>query len=421
MPEWDDAHYLTKGIDLTPIFGSYASAIEQAIEQAQPASTWYGGVLHSVDTPPVTGAYIWHKRSLWINADETGIFWYKDSVGSWENLSTLLDTTPQPGSITLAMLADEADARQVLRRNSLDTAYQWVNPLSIFNAGEITLDKIVPAAGDGYFLLTGGGGVPAYTDFSTAISAEVATAIAATDLAFSKVRDTLSQGIAGQVASLVGTGDYLEFNYVEDLLRANTTPTSRLLLTGIGANKLVSTNGSANDLIGVDPSTITGSTKVATFRETQTAGTDGTAVTGVAGVASFTTIELNDDTGTDPDGIVVVAANKFVPIVGDYLINIVIPFWINNSGGTFPKLKFELYNVTTTTTVAYVSFLGADNTNTVVPITLTNRFTANGTDEYSLRVKFVAGNSDPMAATCGKAISDGVTEIYTQVSLTKIG
>src|SRR5574343_1759616 len=110
MAEWDNAHFLTKGIDLTPIFGSYASAIEQAIEQAYPSSTWYGGVIRSEDTPPTAAPYEWHKRCLWQKISTKRWYYYDTDSGSWEHFEDVLVLTIPNASIELSKLATTGES-----------------------------------------------------------------------------------------------------------------------------------------------------------------------------------------------------------------------------------------------------------------------------------------------------------------------
>ena len=227
MAEWDNAHFLTKGVDLSPTFGSYATLIEQAIEQAIPSSTWYGPVIVAEDTPPVLGAYTWHKRALWIKKSTSRVYYYNDIAGSWDYFEGLLDLLSLivDGSIPLAKLSTTGTAaRRVLRRNSLNTAYEWVDPVTIYNAGEFPLAKLVVAAGADYFLLSDSLGTYQSASFATKFTSSLGSA----NIALTKIKDTTSIAQPYQVIYFDTTGGYAGVSNVIDLISANTLPRNLL-------------------------------------------------------------------------------------------------------------------------------------------------------------------------------------------------
>ena len=248
MAEWDNAHFLTKGADLSATFGSYATLIEQAIEQAVPASTWYGGVIESTDTPPVTGALAFNKRCIWHSLGDDRLYYYDNTAGSWEHLENLLDLISLigTGDITLQMIdASTAAARYVLRRNSANTANEWVAPTSLFNAGEIAWSRLA-AGTSGDVLYFGGSG---WT--TTNLDAFVRVVVNDEPLPVGNLYATASDVSAiNKVLTVAAIPGFTSFAYVEDLLRTGQTATAKLNWTGVGNNKIVVTNGSSNDVIG---------------------------------------------------------------------------------------------------------------------------------------------------------------------------
>lgn len=225
MAEWDNAHFLTKGADLSPTFGAYATLIEQAIEQAVPASTWYGPVIVSEDTPPVIAPYEWHKRAIWIKLSTKRAYFYDNDAGSWDNLEKTLSLTTliTDGSITLAKLSTSGTAAYyVLRRNSTNTAYEWVAPTSLFNAGDIAWTKMA-ALTNGHVPYYNGG---VWT--SIHLDNEIALQISDQILPAGHLYDVDNQAVANQVLYFTAAGSVVSFGYVHNLLSANSVARNKL-------------------------------------------------------------------------------------------------------------------------------------------------------------------------------------------------
>lgn len=397
MAEWDNAHFLTTGADLSSL-GAYGTLIQQAIEQAYPASTWYGPVIVAEDTPPVTGLLAFNKRALWIKPSVPAIYYYSDTLGSWDDFINLLTVVIEDASVTLAKLSTTGTAsRRVLRRNSANTAYEWVDPLDVFNSAELTLAKLENAPASGYVIYSTSGSAKSWTLLSTIVTAQ----IVASDIKVTQLRDSASTGIAGQILALIGAGDYMQWNYVEDLLRSNSTPTDRLQYPAGCAGKWAKFNASGTNLEPTDAPAVTTPT-VAILLDT---GVSSTAAQ-VVGAAAVTTVRLNS--AAKAQSWCALAANQFTLQAGTYEIHAIVPIYKAATGDIgYIALKSGA------SLVAYSNFAKDGSTDWIL-CHLVWAVEPGSSTTYEIDVYSTAGTA------LGRMNSiASIPEVYTQVKITK--
>lgn len=325
MAEWDNAHLLVKGQDLTPTFGALASAVEQAIEQATTAS-WYGPIIYSEDTPPVTGSYVFNKRGLWQKISTKRWYYYNTTAGSWDNLENVLVLVVPDGSITLAKLSSTgADPLEVLRRNAAGTAFEWVSASSLLLANSIPVDRLENATGSGYHLLSDGSGIFVKTLFSNSWATQYANATKSLqELVDGSTVGIIDQVLALDASSAPGDPGPVVLKYADQLLRNNTVPTNKLQLSAGNIGKYPVVNGSATDFDWVTPSS---TVRVATCHYGGAANTAPQAIT--TGAAR----NVNFNSESDPSSIVTLTSNQFTfAATGTYLIDVVVPLFPTSAG-----------------------------------------------------------------------------------------
>lgn len=420
MSEFDDTSQLVEGADPTATWGAYASLLLQLVREAMPAGL-YGWKIESTETPPTTGADEWRKRCLWYRlpvnpasptADEKRWYYYDHELGSWENFEDRLRDYGAVGaeavvlaSLSLAM----ATARQVLRKNAGNTAYEWVDPLTIFNDGEIPVAKLLSGTAlPDRIIRTDGSGQFIVDNFVTYLAALFATSAL---VPLSGVYDD-SAGTVGQVLSLTSGNAFL-LQWADQLLRDGQIAPIKLNLSSVGANKFVKTNASANGFTGADAPV--SSTQVAILTAEAAANTNGQTVS--AGATG--TVVLNTET-SDPDSIVSLdtGTGVFALAAGTYKITAIIPIGHTNNAGF--RVQVQLYDVDNTTVIDHTNATFNSNGNPAefkavltalaVPVALT---------DYSIRVTVTA--ADGTAATLGIAVNlNGLGEKHSRVIIEKI-
>lgn len=147
--------------------------------------------------------------------------------------------------------------------------------------------------------------------------------------------------------------------------------------------------------------------KCAILYDEKSSGTDGGTAT-----AGDNDRVLNSE--NDPDNIVSLSSNKFVPIAGDFYLEAVCP------ASDVGRHRARLYNVTAAANVAkgagtnaYSAGGGYAQTDSVIKV----HFTANGTDEYKI-IHYVQNTASSIGF--GNSVDDGNPEQYTKVTLWKI-
>jgi len=149
------------------------------------------------------------------------------------------------------------------------------------------------------------------------------------------------------------------------------------------------------------------SRSIAILRDEKSTGTDG----GTALVTTWNPRDLNTET-YDPDGLVTIASNEFVPIAGTYEI-----FAQAGAGATTQKHRLRLYNVTGAAVVDYGLSMATSTATESGLATINTIFTANGTDSYRIDHWTKVGR---VTDGLGSANDDGSNEIYLQIRLEKI-
>lgn len=156
-----------EGIDPTSTFGGYASVLLQLIRQAQPSST-YGMILFDSATPDVSGSNAWRKRCVWLDQTSPSapvLKMYRASGSpGWVSVLSLIPSNTittamiQDAAVTLAKLsAAGGTAGQVIRINAGATAFEFVNPSSLFGPSTIPVSRLdVSGFSPGMFRVAGG-------------------------------------------------------------------------------------------------------------------------------------------------------------------------------------------------------------------------------------------------------------------------
>lgn len=151
------------------------------------------------------------------------------------------------------------------------------------------------------------------------------------------------------------------------------------------------------------------STSRAILRDEKAANTSGGASTSTTWNARDLNTELSD-----PDSIVTISSNKFIPISGTYIISVQAAAGHNTTASTH---RLRLFNVTGAASVEEgVDSRGGGNGERTLA-TLVCRFTANGTDEYRIDHYTQTGQA---TSGLGSPTNDGTNEVYMQIELEKV-
>lgn len=137
-----------------------------------------------------------------------------------------------------------------------------------------------------------------------------------------------------------------------------------------------------------------------------------TGVHGGTSVAGWNARDLNFEV-TDPDSIVTLASNKFIPVAGTYIAFVFVSALAATSNSL---MRARLRNVTT------AAIVGASNSNVYVAsgsaqLPFLSIFTANGTDEYQIDTYDSVGR---LTTGLGFAVSDGSGERYATLLLLRM-
>lgn len=418
MSEFDDTNQFVEGADPTAQAGAFASLILQMVRQLVPASL-YGLIIESEDTPPTSGATNeWRKRALWfkpsyVREDGGTGAWFRWStaLGSWENFEDYLNSygITADGAVNLDKLDPTiGSALQLIRKNAGNSAWEFVSPADILQTGSLSVTKLAPRTVDPkehYFIITNATGTYVETSFQTIFEQFVFNA----QLFTSQLTDDLG-GLGNQVLYKGAANNFL-IGYIEALLRANSTPTSKLILGG--ASKFPRVNGGNTDfdwLSSTDLATaLNANPRIALLQCEKSAGVNGQTV--AAGATEDVELTHED---FDSTSIVTLAANVFTLIAGVYLIEADIPI---SAAGSYQLL---LYNVDTATPVAQKSIRCFPANNDAATATLKAVVTVTGTGDDDFKLRFTA-DAGAGTATLGEAVSlNSLGEVYAQVKITKI-
>jgi len=306
--------FFVAGVDLSLLPSQATNAqILQAIQEAKPASGL--GILIYQSTTPDVSTYTEYATFIWINTTTTELKYWNGT--SWQLITGKASISD--ASVTISKLAvTGGTALQLIRVNAAATAFEFVNPADLFSTNSFPLNKLVNAAGAGYVMYSGGGGVWSSSLLTTLLDAWLLTK----DIPAKDVTDVTGEALPNQVMYFPASFDSAEFAYVEALLRNNQTPTGKLQFAAGSAGKFAKVNAGGTDLEYV---TDTGQ-KSAVIKYTVAASTVGQAITTTG---SLQTVQFN--TEVDPSGIVSIASNQFTLGAGTYLIEAAVP--INRAGG----------------------------------------------------------------------------------------
>ena len=203
---------------------------------------------------------------------------------------------------------------------------------------------------------------------------------------------------------VMALGDVLSVGAPSD----GTITTAKIANNAVTMDKLA-TSGTLPALDGSALTGLGGGTSVAIIGDQQTKGTN----SGTATAGSWFTRDLNTELA-DPDGIVSIASNQFTLGAGKYFIEFAVP------GYDCGKHRSRLYNATATSVVAE-SDTGQLDASDNVGTTTTGRgyvdISSNTVFEIQQRVTTTRSNN-------GRGLAfnlTGETELYTQVSILKVG
>lgn len=360
----------------------------QMFQQSTP-STDLGWVVIS-ETVPDTVAHPEYESFLWLKASTGDLKYYDGS--SWEYI--VASAVIADDSVTMAKMdASEGLPRQVPRINVGGTAYELVSPTSLFNNGEIPLAKLVVASNGHVPYFTGG----AWT--TTNLDAFIRVIINDEPLPAANIYGTLVDVQAGQIPYFPTVPGFVDYAFVEDVLRANQTLTSKLKFAAGSNGKFVKVNAGGTDFeYTANPVTLS----VASLVDSQVTNTAPQSIP----ATTLTTIRLGVETAQTWLSL---AANEFTLAAGTYLIHAVIPV---AELSTSDKGYVGLY--TGSTLLKSVNYQGQDNDNN--QINLVFPLTVTVATAYKLQIYAASGT--PNIGVVNNIV--GIPEVYTQVSITKL-
>ena len=390
-------NFLTAGLDLSLLPSEATNAqIMQALQQAYPASG-LGIIIYQSATPDVA-TYTEYATFLWVNTT-TGELKYWNGT-SWQLVSGF--ATIADASVTIGKLSPTGGAAlQLIRINAGGTAFEFVNPADLFSTNSFPLNKLVNAAGAGYVPYSGVGGVYSASLLTTLINTWLTTA----NIPNTRVMDVSGVGLPNQVAYIADTFNALSYAYVESLLRANQTPTSKLQYAAGAAGKYVKVNVAGTDLeYTADTGIKAGILKYSVAK--------GSAAQSVP-ITTETVVEWN--TEVDTEGAISAldtATDRFTLATGTYLIDISIPIYQAAANLTGVAM---LYDVTGSSIVASCSFAQTGDVDSqTINIKATVKVTA-ATNVYDVRIY-----ASQAVALGNPANLASYAETYQQMSVLKL-
>jgi hypothetical protein len=389
-------NFLVEGLDLSLLPSAATNAqILQAIRESHPASG-LGMLIYQSATPDVS-TYTEYVTFIWINTT-TGELKYWNGT-SWQLITGAASIAND--TVTIDKLnVTGGTALQLIRVNAGATAFEFVNVTDLFAAGSLALDKLVVAAGAGYVVYSGSGGVWS----SALLTALIDAWLAATNINIDRIVDVAGVGLPNQVAYITDTFNALVYGYADQLLRANQVNTNRLNLSA-GAGKYVKVNAAGTDF--EYPTSAGISAAIVKYT-----GVAATAPQTISTTGSLQTVLFNDDT-VDPGGFVGLASNQITLASGTYLFEVSIP--INRSSSNSAKIVIVLRDITgasnlATATVWHPGGAGGQTTGIlkhVVSPTASNVYEIQLVTDYAIDLG-VAANTLSLAET------------YQQLAITKL-
>jgi hypothetical protein len=214
-------NFYVPGIDpdsVSPWPASQAD-MEVMFRQMTPATDL--GMCIQQDGVPSVISYSELATFLWLKTS-TGELHYYDGSG-WEKVRATTSVATEDITGVLDGFTGMG-ALKVLRRNAGNTAYEWVTLGTAITTNVINPSSIVNAAGEGYVLYSGSGGVYSAVGFTTLWD----NVFTGTKLPLSQVYDEAGTTEDGQVLRSNGPQEYVSASYVEDVLRDNSTPVKKI-------------------------------------------------------------------------------------------------------------------------------------------------------------------------------------------------
>ena len=399
---------LNAGLDLTALFGSYAAAIAQAIEESTP-NTPFSCVIYDVN-PPDTFTYDWLKRALWIRPDGTGeitLNAYDDFVlHDWKNILTFAIPagsigTSQfvDGSVTLAKLtASGVSALQIIQRNGANNEWIFVNPADALSVNTIDPTKLIkPGSGDR--MLTCIAGVIAWTLLS-----DILSYIADNSVGIAKIT---RGGSSAKGVFLATSPDGSSIGWVPldpSLYLADSSIPLTKIVPGTNGQQMVTAGGIAAWATPVaGPAT-------AILRYAPASATAPQSIPNT----TDTTVTLDGAATFDPDGILTVGANQFSLVAGKYLVRARTRI----SGYVPGSARFYLYNKTDAAEVTDGSdtYTADTNDDDVYDLMINVGLNLTATKAFDLRVWQNFGGARNLGVAASLA---GKKETYVTIEVTR--
>lgn len=332
---------------------------------------------------------------LWLKTT-TGELHYYDGAG-WEKVraTTSIETSDVTGVLDAFT---GLGASKVLRRNAANNAYEWVSAGSLFSTNSFPVANLANAAGTGYVLTSTTGGAWTTELFSALWSAQFGI----TELPIIQIYDVDGTTTSGQVLRSNGHTEAISSAWIEDLLRANTTATSKINWGGVAnAGKYPKVNATGTDIEFAEASSA--SSSLALLVDTGAQNTAAQSIT----ADTLTTVRLAAE-GTLPSWITI-SSNAFTLSNGDYLVEAQVPIY-ESTGGS--EGYVGLY--TASTLLKNANWLN-DGDVDFLYVPLTARVTPSASTTYTLKAY------GTLAMTLGKPLNKtSIPEVYTQVKITKL-
>ena len=390
-------NFLTAGLDLSLLPSAATNAqIMQALQQAYPASG-LGIIIYQASTPDVA-TYTEYATFLWVNTT-TGELKYWNGT-SWQLVSGF--ATIADASVTIGKLSPTGGAAlQLIRINAGGTAFEFVNPADLFSTNSFPLNKLVNASGPGYVPYSGVGGVYSASLLTTLINTWLTTA----NIPNTRVMDVAGVGLPNQVAYIADTFNALSYAYVESLLRANQTPTSKLQYAAGLAGKWLKVNAAGTDIEGAAEAP---GGKVAVVKYTGVAASSPQAI---STTGSLQTVQFNAE--VDPSSIVTLSGNQFTLAAGNYEFDLSIP--VNRASSTSAKIVVVLRDVTGASNLATATSWHPGGAGGQTMINLKHSLTIAASNVYEIQLITDQTIDLGIAANLG-----GLAETYQQLAIRKL-
>lgn len=390
-------NFLTAGLDLSLLPSAATNAqIMQALQQAYPASG-LGIIIYQSGTPDVA-TYTEYATFLWVNTT-TGELKYWNGT-SWQLVSGF--ATIADASVTIGKLSPTGGAAlQLIRINAGGTAFEFVNPADLFSTNSFPLNKLVNASGAGYVPYSGVGGVYSASLLTTLINTWLTTA----NIPNTRVMDVGGVGLPNQVAYIADTFNALSYAYVESLLRANQTPTSKLQYAAGLAGKWLKCNATGTDIEGASEAP---GGKAAVIKYTGIASSSPQAI---STTGSLQTVQFNAE--VDPSSIVTLSGNQFTLAAGNYEFDLSVP--VNRASSTSAKIVVVLRDITGASNLATATAWHPGGAGGQTMINLKHSLTIAASNIYEIQLITDQTIDLGIAANLGS-----LAETYQQLAIRKL-